>query len=172
MLCGKNISQKLVSGPTFSIHGRKMFAKLVSRQKRLSVSTSTRLQTSHSSPTMPSNLWARSSDNVLSSWQYQLSRFCNCWSCWARKMTGAELCHLAHSMSPHLRLVSAHISQWDVKFASKWDSALKGNSALGAHVARAVGIELAHNEGQYVIICDPFFCGTCGKSTTASKHIF
>ena len=48
-------------------------------------------------------------------------------------------------------LVSAHISQWDVKFAGEWDSALKGNSALRAHVARAVGIELAHNEGQYVI---------------------
>ena len=50
-----------------------------------------------------------------------------------------------------MRLVSAHISQWDVNFAGKWDSALKGNSALRAHVARAAGIELAHNEGQYVI---------------------
>ena len=47
--------------------------------------------------------------------------------------------------------VSAHISQWDVKFAGKWDSALKGNSALRAHVARAAGIELAHNRGHYVI---------------------
>ena len=44
-----------------------------------------------------------------------------------------------------MRLVSAHISQWDVKFAGKWDSALR------AHVARVVGIELAHNESQYVI---------------------
>ena len=50
-----------------------------------------------------------------------------------------------------MRLVSAHISQWDAKFAGKWDSALKCNSALRAHVARAVGIELAHIEGQYVI---------------------
>ena len=25
-----------------------------------------------------------------------------------------------------MRLVSAHISQWDVNFARKWDSALKG----------------------------------------------
>ena len=50
-----------------------------------------------------------------------------------------------------MRLVSAHISQWDVKFAGKWDSALIGNSALRAHVARAVGIELAHSEGQYWI---------------------
>ena len=40
-----------------------------------------------------------------------------------------------------MRLVSAHISQWDVKFAGKWDSALKGNSALKAHVARAAGTE-------------------------------
>ena len=50
-----------------------------------------------------------------------------------------------------MRLVSVHISQWDVKFAGKWDSALKGNSALRGHVARAAGIELAHSEGQYVI---------------------
>ena len=50
-----------------------------------------------------------------------------------------------------MRLVSAHISQWDVNFAAKLDSALKGNSALRAHVARAMGIELAHSEGQFVI---------------------
>ena len=40
---------------------------------------------------------------------------------------------------------------WCGKFAGKWDSALKVNSALRAHVARAVGIGLAHSEGQYVI---------------------
>ena len=39
----------------------------------------------------------------------------------------------------------------DVNFAGKWDSALKGKSALGAHVAPAAGIDLAHREGQYVI---------------------
>ena len=50
-----------------------------------------------------------------------------------------------------MRSVSAHISQWDVKFAGKWDSALKGNSALRPHVARAAGIDLAHREGQHVI---------------------
>ena len=50
-----------------------------------------------------------------------------------------------------MRLVSAHISQWDVNFAGKCDSALKGNSALRAHVARAMGIELAHSEGKFVI---------------------
>ena len=50
-----------------------------------------------------------------------------------------------------MRLFSAHISQWDVNFAGKWYSSLKGNSALRAHVARAAGIELAHSEGQYVI---------------------
>ena len=50
-----------------------------------------------------------------------------------------------------MRLVATHSSQWDVKFAGKWDSALKGNSALRAHVARAMGIELAHSEGQFVI---------------------
>ena len=48
-----------------------------------------------------------------------------------------------------MHLVSAHISQWDVKFAGKWNTAMKGNPALRAHVARAAGIELAHSEGQY-----------------------
>ena len=56
-----------------------------------------------------------------------------------------------------MRVVSAHISQWDVKFAGKWDSALKGNSALRAHVARAAGIELAHSEGQLKIILVKMF---------------
>ena len=50
-----------------------------------------------------------------------------------------------------MRLVPAHISQWDVKFAGKWDPALKGNSALRANVGKAVGIELAHIGGQSVI---------------------
>ena len=49
-----------------------------------------------------------------------------------------------------MRLVSAHIRQCDVKFPGKWDSALQGNSAHRAHVARA-GIGLAHSEGQHVI---------------------
>ena len=53
--------------------------------------------------------------------------------------------HTAYRLT--MRLVSAHISQWDVHFAGKWDSALKGNSARRAHVARAMGIELAHSEG-------------------------
>ena len=63
-----------------------------------------------------------------------------------------------------MRLVSAHISQWNVKFAGKWDSVLKGNSALRAHVARAAGTELAHNEGQHVI---HFLCpSVLGTSAT------
>ena len=55
-----------------------------------------------------------------------------------------------------MRLISAHIGQRDVKFAGKWDSALKGNSALRAQVARAAGIEMVHREGQNVILflCD------------------
>ena len=59
--------------------------------------------------------------------------------------------HLAHNIPSHHALgISTHQSM-DVKFAGKWGSALKGNSALRAHVARAAGIELAHNEGQCVI---------------------
>ena len=50
-----------------------------------------------------------------------------------------------------MRFASAHLSQWDVNFAGKWDNALKGKSVLRAHVARAMGIELAHSEGQFVI---------------------
>ena len=49
------------------------------------------------------------------------------------------------------RLTMRLVSQWEVKFAGKWDFALKGNSAFRAHVARAAGIELAHSEGQYVV---------------------
>ena len=116
--------------------------------KQRSVSTSTLPQTSQTSPTMP---WVRSSDNVLSSWPYQLSHCCNFCSCWASKMEGAEPSPSCTTYRLTMRLVSAHISQWDVKFAGKWDSALKGNSALRAHVARAAGIELVHNDGQCVI---------------------
>ena len=150
----ENMSQKLVCGPATSIYEQRLFARLVSlsRPKPRLVLTSTRSQTSYSSLTMSWNLWVRSSDNVLSSWPYQLSHFCNFWSCWARKNGGSRsfaILHTTYRLT--MRLVSAHISQWDVKFAGKWDFALKGNSALRAHVARAVGIELSHSEGQYVI---------------------
>ena len=50
--------------------------------------------------------------------------------------------HLAHNMlSHHAPGVSTH-----------QDSTLKGNSALRGHVPREAGIELAHNEGQYMIL--------------------
>ena len=59
--------------------------------------------------------------------------------------------HTTYRLTMRL-VVSAHISQWVVKFASMWDSAPKVcNSALRAHVARAVRIELSHSEGQNVI---------------------
>ena len=54
-----------------------------------------------------------------------------------------------------MRLISAHISQWDVNFAGKWDSALKGNTALRARVASAAGIELAYRGS----ICNPLLLG-------------
>ena len=69
-----------------------------------------------------------------------------------KKNAGSRTTAILHTTSRlTMRLVSAHISQWDLKFVGMWDSALKGNSALRAHVARAAGIELAHSEGQYVI---------------------
>ena len=61
------------------------------------------------------------------------------------KMEGAELStsYTQHTASP---------CAWaQHKFAGKWDSALKGNSALRAHVARVAGIELVHSEGQYAV---------------------
>ena len=148
VLRGKNMSQKFVCGPAVSFYELWIFARLLSlsHPKQRSVSTSTLSQTSQTSPTMSWIPWVRSSDNVLSSWPYQLSH------CWERKMEGNRTIAILHTTDRlTMRLVSAHISQWDVKFAGKWDSALKGNSALRAHVARAAGIELAHNEGQYVI---------------------
>ena len=89
--CVKSMSVKLVNGLAIWICGPKMFEKLVSlsRPRRRSASTSTQSKTSHSSLTTPWILWPRSSDNVLSSWQYQPSHFCSCWSCWARKTEGA-----------------------------------------------------------------------------------
>ena len=57
-----------------------------------------------------------------------------------------------------MRLVSAHITQWDAKFASQWDSALKGDSACRKGGGHRVGAQRGSN------------CS--GNSTTASKHIF
>ena len=60
--------------------------------------------------------------------------------------------HLAHHISPHHALgISTHQSVGMSNLQVNGDSALIGNSALRAHVARAVGIELAHSEGQYWI---------------------
>ena len=66
-----------------------------------------------------------------------------------------------------MRLISAHISQWDVNFAGKWDSALKGNSALRAHVARAAGIELAHRGS----ICNPLCLGHAKNYDSIKAHL-
>ena len=135
------MSQKHVHGSTALGCGLWTFARLVSlsHPKQRLVSTSTLSQTSLTSPTMPWIPWVSGHTNSVT-----VATFC---------LVGQEkwreqnhpTCRLA------VRLVSAHISQWDVKFAGKWDSALKGNSALRAHVARAAAIESAHNEGQYVI---------------------
>ena len=97
---GKNKSQKLVmSGLAVSIYELKVSAKLLSLSypKRLSVSTSTRLQTPHSSATMLWNLWARSSDNVLSSWQYQLSNFLQLFVLLGKKNEGNRTIAILHT---------------------------------------------------------------------------
>ena len=131
-----------------------MFAKLVSlsRPRRRSASTSTHSKTSHFSPTTPWTPWAISSEKVLSSWQYPTQSFLQLLVLLDKNSGGSRTIAILHTTYRFaVRLVSAHISQWDVKFAGKWDSALKGNSALRAHVAQAAGVELAHREGQHVI---------------------
>ena len=99
--------------------------------------------------TSPCSRWEKLPGRALSNEPYKLSRFCSCWFCWARKTEVAEQSPFAHHLSSHqafdLSTHQAQISQWVVNFAGKWDSALKGNSALRAHVARAAGIELAHS---------------------------
>jgi hypothetical protein len=50
-----------------------------------------------------------------------------------------------------MRLLSGDITDWDVKYAKHWDSALKGNSSLKAHLSRALELELADFEGLYTL---------------------
>ena len=50
-----------------------------------------------------------------------------------------------------MRMLAPTIADWDVTTAGPWDSALRGNSALRAHVARAVDIELADFEELFVV---------------------
>ena len=67
---------------------------------------------------------ARSSDNVLSSWQYQLSHFLQLLVLLGKKNGGSRTITILHTTYRLTRrLVSAHISQWDVKFSGKWESA-------------------------------------------------
>ena len=142
----KNMSQKRVCGPAVSVYELWIFARRVSlsHPKQRPVSTSTRLQTSQTSPTMPWNLWARSSDNVLSSWPLQLSHFCNCWSCWAGKMEGAEL---SPSCTQHTVSPCAWYQHTSVSGTLRSRTIQRSeHMSRGRH-----GIELAHSEGQYVI---------------------
>ncbi len=47
-----------------------------------------------------------------------------------------------------MRLAGSTITEWDVKAASLYDSAVKGSSSLRAHLGRALGMELARSEGK------------------------
>ena len=127
------------------------------RKACLSFPSKTAIGLDTHSKTLPYSLtmlwfpWVRSSGSVLSSWPYQFSHFYNIWSCWVRKWREQNHRHLAHNIPSHHAFgISTHQSM-GVNFVGKWDSAVKGNSALRAHVARAMGIELAHSEGQFVI---------------------
>ena len=42
-----------------------------------------------------------------------------------------------------MRLVRPYITEWGEEYAGHWDSAIKGNSALRAHLFRAMDLELA-----------------------------
>ena len=147
------MSKKLVNGPAILICGPKMLAKLVSlsRPRRRSASTSTHSKTSHFSPTDLDSLGeiVRECCVKLAIPTQSLLQLLVLLD---KKSVGSRTIAILHTTYRFaMLLVTAHISQWDVKFAGKWDSALKGNSALRAHVARAAGIELAHREGQHVI---------------------
>ena len=50
-----------------------------------------------------------------------------------------------------MRILSPYITEWDLQTAEHWDSALQGNSALRAHVARALDMELANFEDLFVL---------------------
>ncbi len=52
-----------------------------------------------------------------------------------------------------MRILSGFITEWDLATAEHWDSALKGNSSLRAHIARALDIELANFEELFVLHC-------------------
>ena len=147
------MSENLVRGQTDSIPVPEMFAKRASifNPKRRSDSTNTLSRTLPVPRTTQWTRWEKLAGRASPNWPNQLSHFCSCWFCWARKTEEAEPPPSCTPLTVSMRLHSAHISQWDVNVAGKWDSALKGNSALRAHVARAAGIELAHREDQYVI---------------------
>ena len=84
----------------------------------------------------------------------------------ATPMRTIAILHTTYRLT--MRLISTHIRQWNVKFGGKWDSSLKGNSALRAHVPRAAGIDLAHREGQYVI---QFLWGTRKFYDSIKAHL-
>ena len=137
-----------------------------SSPQRLSVSTSTCLQTPHSSPTMPWNLWARSSDNVFIKLAIPpKSFFAIVGLVGHEKWREQNHRHFAHHIPPHHVL---GISNGMSSFAGQWDSALKGSSA-SEHML----------QGRWASSCPTvrinmwsIFSGTCGNSLTASKHIF
>ena len=135
--------------------GPRMFVKLVSlfRPRRRSVSISTHSKTSQSSLRTLRILQARSSDNVLSSWQHQPSHFCNRWSCWERRTDGAEQ---SPSYTPRIASPCVWFQRTSVNGMSSLLASVTLRSKVTQlsehmHVARAAGIELAHSEGQYVI---------------------
>jgi len=49
-----------------------------------------------------------------------------------------------------MRILAPAISEWDVNTAGPWDSALRGNSALRAHIARAADLELSDFEDLFI----------------------
>ena len=48
-----------------------------------------------------------------------------------------------------MRLLAGYISEWDASEAGPWDTALRGGSAVSAHIAIAMGVELADFEELY-----------------------
>ena len=114
-------------------------------------------------------LWVRSSDNVLSSWPYQLSHFYNFWSCWARKMEGTEL-------SPSCTQHTASPCAWYQHTSVNGMSSLQVSGTLRSRVTQRSEHML---RGRWVsswptarVNTWSIFTGTYGNAMTASKHIF
>ena len=114
----ENMSQKLGCGPATSIYDLRMFARLVSlsSSKRLSVSTSTRSQASHSSPDNPLESLGEIVRQCFVKLAIPTQSFLQLLVLLGKTNGRSRtIAILRTTYRLTVRLVTAHISQWDVK---------------------------------------------------------